>query len=203
MVANKFERISGVSDTQQRVNPSRAVDENRAVPRLGPDTAARLASAGVLAAVALAGAWFGGWLAVALVCVVVVIVHLEWIRLTGDAPTRATVATAVLVVGLAAAGAGFAWAGLGLAALAVIGAAVSAGGLWRPLGVAYAAMLGFGLLLLRLAPEFGFEYLAPPDEDNADLGFSFEEAQCGTDGDRCTVVASHAVDRDANGHPRP
>jgi phosphatidate cytidylyltransferase len=134
--------------------------DGHSVASIGPDTAVRLGSAAVLAVVALAGAFLGGWLAVALVCAAVVIVHSEWIRLTGDDRRAAAVCTLGLVVSLVVTGTGWGWLGLLLAVATIAAAALTSRGPWRPLGVAYSALLGFGLLLLRLSPEDGFEAVA-------------------------------------------
>ena len=115
----------------------------------------RFASAAILAALTLAAAWFGGWAAAVAVSVAVIVVHLEWIGLTGDRLAPALVFTAMLVASFALLAAGHAALAAGLTGLAVVVAAVSARELWRPAGVAYSAMLGLGLLLLRDAPEHG------------------------------------------------
>ena len=115
----------------------------------------RLASAAILAALTLAAAWFGGWAAALGVSVAVVVVHLEWIGLTGDRLATALLFTAVLVASFALLVAGYAAPATGLASLAVVAAALAAREPWRPAGVAYCAVLGLGLLLLRQAPEDG------------------------------------------------
>ena len=119
------------------------------------EMAVRFASAAILAALTLAAAWFGGWAAAAAVSVAVVVVHLEWIGLTGDRLAPALGFTAMLVASFALLAAGHTALASGMTGLAVIVAAVSARGLWRPAGVAYSAMLGLGLLLLRDAPQHG------------------------------------------------
>jgi phosphatidate cytidylyltransferase len=125
------------------------------MPVLGADLAVRLGSAAILAALALAGAWFGGWIATIAIVAAVVIVHLEWIGLTEGRLMPVAAFTVVLGLGVVAAGAGAPLAGLGLIAVAIAGAALTGGG-WRPLGVGYAAVLGFGLVSLRVSPEAGF-----------------------------------------------
>ncbi len=115
----------------------------------------RIASATILAAVTLAAAWFGGWAAAAAVSVAVIVVHLEWIGLTGDRLAPALVFTALLVASFALLAAGHAALAAGVTGLAVIGAGVWAREPWRPAGIAYGAVLGLGLLLLRDAPEHG------------------------------------------------
>ncbi len=115
----------------------------------------RFASAVILAALTLAAAWFGGWAAAAAASVAVVVVHLEWIGLTGDRLVPALAFTAMLVASFALLAAGHDTLAAGMTGLAVVVAAISARGLWRPAGVAYSAMLGLGLLLLRDAPQHG------------------------------------------------
>jgi phosphatidate cytidylyltransferase len=115
----------------------------------------RFASAVILAGLTLAAAWFGGWPAAIAVSAAVVVVHLEWIGLTGDRQVPALLFTAALVVSFALLAAGLAATAASLTVLAVIAAGVTSRDLWRPAGVAYGATLGIGLLLLRYAPEHG------------------------------------------------
>ena len=115
----------------------------------------RIASAAILGGLAFAAAWFGGWAAAVAVSVAVVVVHLEWIGLTGDRLAAALVFTALLVAGFALFAAGHPVLAAGLIGLAVVAAAISAREVWRPAGVAYSATLGLGLLLLRDAPVHG------------------------------------------------
>ncbi len=115
----------------------------------------RLASAAILAGLTLAAAWFGGWLAAIAVSAVVIVVHLEWIGLTGDRLLPTVIFTAALVASLALLTGGLVGAAAGLTGLAVVAAAVVAREPWRPGGVAYSAALGLGLLLLRFAPDNG------------------------------------------------
>ncbi len=115
----------------------------------------RLASAAILAGLTLAAAWFGGWAAGVAVSAVVIVVHLEWIGLTGDRLMPAAIFTGALVASFAVLVAGHAALAVGLAGLAVVAAAAWSREPWRPAGVAYSAMLGLGLLLLREAPERG------------------------------------------------
>ncbi len=115
----------------------------------------RFASAGILAALTLAAAWFGGWPAFAAVSAAAIVVHLEWIGLTGDRLLPTLVFTAVMVASFALPVIGYPAVAVGLAALAVVAAAATSREGWRPAGVAYSAVLGLGLLLLREAPEQG------------------------------------------------
>jgi len=120
-------------------------------PREGGELALRLASAIVLAAIALAGAWFGGWPAACVVALAVVAVHLEWASVTGDRIMSVVPFAAVLVVALMAATAGYRLSALAVAAALVVVAYATSREPWRPAGVAYAAVFGFGVLLIRLA----------------------------------------------------
>ncbi len=115
----------------------------------------RFASAVILAGLTLAAAWFGGWAAAVAVAVVAVVVHLEWIGLTGDRLMPALIFIGVVVASFAVVVAGHAALAVGLTGVAVVAAAAASRELWRPAGVAYAATLGLGLLLLREAPEYG------------------------------------------------
>ncbi len=124
-------------------------------PLLRNEMLVRFASATILAALTLAAAWFGGWAAAAAVSAVVIVVHLEWIGLTGDRLLPALALTAMLVASFALLAAGHPALAAGLTGLAVVVAALASRELWRPAGVAYSAMLGLGLLLLRAAPEHG------------------------------------------------
>jgi phosphatidate cytidylyltransferase len=121
----------------------------------GREMLVRIASGIVLAAVTLACAWFGGWAGWLGVSVVVVIVHLEWLGLTGDDWKVGLAFTATMLIAFAAAVAGHTAPGLGLAALAMLAAGATSREPWRPAGILYCATLGFGLLLLRQAPEHG------------------------------------------------
>jgi phosphatidate cytidylyltransferase len=124
------------------------------------DIVLRSASAVVLAALALATAYFGGWLAILLTAAIVAVVHLEWVGLTEASTAPAVPFTAAVAVVVLILGAGFpGFACLLLGAAGVVAAALTQR-IWRPLGLIYAAVLGFGLLLLRLAPEYGLTAIA-------------------------------------------
>ena len=115
----------------------------------------RFASAAILAALTLVATWFGGWPAFVAVSAVAIVVHLEWIGLTGDRLVPTLAFTAMMVASFALPVIGYPAVAVGLAALAVLAAAASGREAWRPAGVAYSATLGLGLLLLREAPEQG------------------------------------------------
>jgi phosphatidate cytidylyltransferase len=124
------------------------------------DIVLRSASAVVLAALALATAYFGGWLAILLTAAIVAVVHLEWVGLTEASTAPAVPFTAAVAVVVLILGAGFpGFACLLLGAAGVVAAALTQR-IWRPLGLIYAAVLGFDLLLLRLAPEYGLTAIA-------------------------------------------
>lgn len=115
----------------------------------GGNLALRAASAVVLAAIAGLGAWFGGVVAGVVLAAAAVIVHLEWSAITEGGmdralPFTATVALAVLALGL---GADAAAAILGGGA--VVAGAASSLTPWRPAGVLYALALGVAILLIR------------------------------------------------------
>lgn len=139
------------------MTPSSATSGSRSVPFFGREISLRLISAAVLAAVALACAWIGGAAAGIAVAVAVIIVHAEWIRITGDRLVRgaAGIGTVIVVIALGALVAGHMVTALIMAVIAIAFAALLSREPWRPAGVAYAAVLGFGLLMLRLSPEHG------------------------------------------------
>ncbi len=126
------------------------------MPVLGADFALRVASALLLIGLALLGAWLGGWTAALLIAAATAVVHVEWIGLTDAGHPAVGILTVTIVIAIAAAAAGFPVTGLVLVAAAMV-AAVITGSVWRALGVLYAAALGFSLLMLRGAPEDGFE----------------------------------------------
>ncbi len=134
---------------------ARVTGEGGVAPVSSNEMLVRFASAAILAGLTLAAAWFGGWLAAVAVAAVVVVVHLEWMGLTGDRPMPGLLFTVVLVVSLGLLAAGFAIPAMALTVVAIVAAAVAARTPWRPAGVAYSAALGLGLLLLRYAPEHG------------------------------------------------
>jgi phosphatidate cytidylyltransferase len=130
-----------------------AVHAGRASP-FGSDLALRAVSALVLAVVAFTGAWFGGWLAGLVVAAAIVVVHLEWIGLTGDQHRPMLLFTSGLVVAVAVATAGFPGSALILVLALIVTAGATSRDPWRPSGVGYAATLGFGVLLICLSPAF-------------------------------------------------
>ncbi len=113
----------------------------------------RVASALVLAAVALAAAWVGGWLAFVAVAAAVVVIELEWSGLTGDLRPFALTFAAGLVVALLVATGGFFAVGVGLATVVAVLALAARRTVWAPGGVVYAALFAFGVLALCLAPQ--------------------------------------------------
>ncbi len=129
--------------------------DRRLASLIGGEMSVRFASAAILAVLSLACAWLGGWAAALGVSVVVIVVHVEWMGLTGDGLWPALGFTAALVAGFAILTGGYPVLALGLAVFAVVAAAALAREPWRPAGIAYAAVLGYGILLLRLAPRHG------------------------------------------------
>ncbi|MFO1184024.1 MAG: phosphatidate cytidylyltransferase [Bauldia sp.] len=130
------------------------VDRNDLLPRL--------ASAIVLAPVALAAAYFGGWPASLISAAVAAIVMLEWLHIVGRGlkpgfretaiavAASAIVAAAVLAAGMTALGLGTLIAALG----AVLVTAIYRDP-WRGGGVIYAATFGISLLALRHDAAYG------------------------------------------------
>ncbi|MEX0852874.1 MAG: phosphatidate cytidylyltransferase [Bauldia sp.] len=131
-------------------------DRGETMAVFGIDLPARVGSAALLATLALAAAWFGGWPAAAVIATVAAVVHVEWARLTEKRWRSSAAFTAAIVAAIGLAAAGLVWAGCGLVVAAVLAGALTGRNVWRPLGIAYAAIFGFGLLALRLAPESGF-----------------------------------------------
>lgn len=127
------------------------------VPMPRGEMLVRFASAAILAGLTLAAAWFGGWVAALAVAVAVVVVHLEWIGLTGDRTAPALAFTAAVVASFALLAAGYAAQAVILAVVATVLAGAATREPWRPAGVAYAAVLGLGLLLIRQSPDLGLQ----------------------------------------------
>ncbi len=115
----------------------------------------RAASAAVLAAIALAGTWLGGWPATVIVGALAAVIFWEWCGIT-ESHNRlaiAYVAPAIL---------SFALFAMGMVALAllILAAAVALAGIrdgfpWRSMGIVYVGVIGLGLLSLRLSPQSG------------------------------------------------
>jgi phosphatidate cytidylyltransferase len=121
----------------------------------GNELLTRLLSAAVLAILPLAGAWFGGWIAGAVVAIAAAIVHGEWGNVTHATDPYRFVGTAALVIALLVLTAGYGAVATGIVTLAAVAIAVSSRNVWAPAGILYAAAFGFGLLLLRLSPDDG------------------------------------------------
>jgi phosphatidate cytidylyltransferase len=122
---------------------------------LGADLATRVASGFVLAAIALAGAWLGGWIAAVVVYGVVAVVHREWSHLTRTGGSASLALTVGLAVVLISAAAGYWLLAVALAFLLAVAGFALARNVWAAAGPIYAATLGLGILAIRLAPEFG------------------------------------------------
>jgi phosphatidate cytidylyltransferase len=117
------------------------------------ELAVRALSAVVLAAVALAGAFIGGWATAAVLIVVASVFHLEWSTLTERSFWPGVVFTLTMIAAIVAIAAGADWIGLTIVGAGVVVAAATLNA-WRPVGLVYAAMLGVGLMLLR-TPQLG------------------------------------------------
>lgn len=126
------------------------------------DLVLRLASAVVLAPVALAAAYFGGWPASLITAGFAAVVTLEWLYIVGGGQVpgpretamavaaAACVAAAVLAAGMAAIGTG--------ALIVLLGAVLVTAiyrDAWRGGGVIYAGIFGISLLALRRDPQYG------------------------------------------------
>ena len=127
----------------------------RPVPRclIGRDLLPRFASAIVLGAIAVVGAWLGGIATAILVAAAAALVHLEWTGVTEGSQRASPVNTAVIAAAMLIAGAGY----VGIAAavaLVAAGVAIATGPRpWRAAGVAYASVFGLSLLVLRAADD--------------------------------------------------
>ena len=120
------------------------------------DFSTRLASAAVLAFVALAGAWLGGWPAILVTVAAVVVVHLEWAHVTEASRAADSLPyTAAVVLSVLLAGTGRMAMSFAVVAIAALVAAILGRNAWRPVGVVYAALFGISLLAIRLAPDHG------------------------------------------------
>ena len=133
--------------------------DRRGASRVGGDLGLRVASAAVLAPLALAAAYFGGWLFLVFWTIAALGTWREWVGLVGADPRRAVLASGSITL-LAAAGvlagarpvAAIAIALTGAAATAVLASANRA---WTAAGVIYAAVLVIASVLLRRDGTFG------------------------------------------------
>ena len=135
------------------VDASRAA---QATSGVGRDLPLRLISSLLLIAVALIGAWLGGWPAAIMIAAASVIVHVEWVGLSEPGAWPAIALIPAPAIGILVFAGGFPAMGVGIAAAAMAGAIAMGGAAWRPLGVAYASIFGFALLILRSSAEYGF-----------------------------------------------
>jgi phosphatidate cytidylyltransferase len=132
---------------------------------LNPPTAAnefavRFLSAVILAAVALAGAWFGGVAAGIVVALVATVVYLEWTGITGTVHSVPPIFFPVTVAAtMVIAGTGSFDIAIGIAILAIVGSGLLSRGGWQPAGIAYASLFGLSILALRDVPTLGFAAL--------------------------------------------
>jgi len=123
------------------------------------DLLLRTASAVVLLGIAIGAALLGGAMAGAVAGIFAFVVLHEWTGITGGVRARAVpFGIAVAVAGLLT-GLGAIVPALLLVLAAVIVAAVHTRTIWLPAGVVYAAVLAVSLVMIRVAPELGFEAL--------------------------------------------
>lgn len=115
----------------------------------GRDLLPRVASAIVLAAIAILGAWLGGIATAILVAVAAGIVHLEWTGVTEGSQRAALPFSVLIAVVMLVAGIGEVEIAAGIAVAAAVAAGVTGPRPWRPAGVVYAAVFGLALLILR------------------------------------------------------
>ncbi|MCP1998068.1 phosphatidate cytidylyltransferase [Nitrobacter winogradskyi] len=120
----------------------------------------RIMAALVLAPAAIAIAWTGGPLWIALVTLAAIGMYVEWLTIVGAAQEKQTVAAgiaALVVSGLCLA---FGYGALSLAALLIGGVAVAAVSrrlrLWSVAGFCYAAAAAFASAQVRLDGDYGF-----------------------------------------------
>lgn len=127
---------------------------------ISSDFLVRLLSAAVLAAVALAGAWFGGVVAGIVVALFAAVVYLEWTGITGTVHSVPPVVfPAVIVATMVVAGFGLLDVAVGIAILAILASGLLSRGGWQPAGVAYSVVFGLSILAVRVAPAMGFAAL--------------------------------------------
>jgi len=134
------------ADTPLREPPS---------PGLGADLQSRLASALVLIAIAIVGIYVGGIWTGIIVAVFVVIIHLEWSRLTEGSFTPAIPYTAAVAVATVIAGFDLVLPAIVVTLVAILVSAIARRSAWQPAGVLYAASFGISIVALRIAPSFG------------------------------------------------
>lgn len=124
------------------------------------DIRPRLFWGAIMAAIALAAAFAGGWIGAVAAALLVAIIGWEWARMTVSEQPLAT----VLVAGPAVVTTLLAQADRPVVAVAVVAAgAIGAGAIlkggWAAAGAIYAAALGISLVALRKDPELGLEAL--------------------------------------------
>ncbi len=129
-------------------------------PTAASEFAVRFLSAAILAAVALAGAWFGGVAAGIVVALVATVVYLEWTSITGTVHSVPPIFFPVTVAAtMVIAGTGSFDIAIGIAILAIVGSGLLSRGAWQPAGIAYASLFGLSILALRDVPTLGFAAL--------------------------------------------
>jgi phosphatidate cytidylyltransferase len=120
----------------------------------------RLLSGAILAGVALAAAFAGGWIAASAATLLVAIIGWEWARMTvSELPMAAVLVAAPGVVATLCAQADLPVAAIAIVVAGAIGAGIVLRSSWAAGGAIYAAVLGIALVALRKDPEFGLEAL--------------------------------------------
>ena len=114
---------------------------------------ARTLSAGVLAVIALAGAWFGGWSATLIVSALAVVIFWEWSVMTESHNRLAVVYVVPAVVAFALFTLDFGAVSVAALAATSVIAAARGGFPWRSAGVVFVGVFGLGLLAIRLSPQ--------------------------------------------------
>jgi phosphatidate cytidylyltransferase len=137
------------------------------------NTMLRIASAAVLAPIAIGFAYLDGWLFLALCAAAAVGILWEWTRLVADRPDRRVLAPGLVALVAALVLTGFDQPGAA-AAMIVIGAALAAGAMaawprpyparnpvaWAAAGVLYAGIAFLGPALIRRDPTLGLAAVA-------------------------------------------
>jgi phosphatidate cytidylyltransferase len=125
----------------------------------GGDLLLRTGSAGVLAAIALATAWFGGPATGIVAAVAAVVVWQEWTHVTGDTGLESRMLAVPVAVAILAAGFGYLGPGFVIAGGTAIGLAVGRATYWPATGMVYATLLGLSLIAIRLSAALGLTAL--------------------------------------------
>lgn len=109
----------------------------------------------VLFAIALGGAYVGGFAAGIIAAVFAAIVQLEWANLTGGTILRMTPFAMAVAFAVVISSGDMLVAAIAVVIIAAIIAGILSGGLWMPGGIVYASVLGIGLIAVRISPDYG------------------------------------------------